>query len=108
MGAFIAKEMESVVEVEKRIASSPHNPGTRNRGPKAAAGGAPPTTGRKGAEASSAKKRGRKDQDEEDEDDEPEEKRSRRTSTGRAQKDDDLDRSKAKASGRGRGGRRKG
>jgi len=98
---FIAKEMESVVEVEKMIASSPHNTATRGRGPKTAASAA----GRKGMDAPT-KKRGRKDvADDDDDDDEQDDKRPRRG--GRAAKDDDSAAARPKATGRGRGGRRK-
>lgn len=45
------KEMESVLEMEKMIASSPHNTATRgNRGPRAA--GATPASGRKSKKVS--------------------------------------------------------
>ena len=48
---FMRKEMESVLEMEKMIASSPHNTATRgNRGPRGA--GATPASGRKSKKVS--------------------------------------------------------
>ena len=75
---FIRKEMESVLEVEKMIASSPHNTATRNRGTKTPAAVPPkkPESERKSEPKSNQKKR--KKEEGEEEEDEPEDKRARR------------------------------
>ena len=112
IGVLPNNAMMTTLQVEKMIASSPHNTATRNRGPRASA--ITPASGRKGKkdevedrrdEPRSTKKRGRKESHvdvDDDDDDEPEDKRVRR---GKASKDDDAPRSKASRGGRG--GRRK-
>ncbi len=93
--------MESVVEVEKMIASSPHNTATRNRGDKKPSAPTPVASRKvEGTPKTDSKKRPRND----DEDDEPDDKRSRRQSVGGKTKDEESVKKsadmKAKSGGR--------
>ena len=78
---FMRKEMESVLEVEKMIASSPHNTATRHKGQRntTPAGGRKPKKEEAEAdEPKSGKKRGRSDVDADDEEKKPDEKKAKK------------------------------